>query len=171
MSEAKQSNRHTVAPLQPIVTTAPFQLISIDFVHLERSSGGNQYILVVVDHFSKYSHSYPTKNKSGVTEADRIFNVFIPGCGVPEKIHLDMGGKFENNLFKRLEQLADVTHSRTTPCHPQGNGVVERMNCTLLGMLRILPESYKSRWKDHLNKLIHAYNCTVQEYTNYSPFY
>jgi hypothetical protein len=44
----KQSNRHTVALLQLIVTTAPFQLISIDFVHLEQSSGGDQYILVVV---------------------------------------------------------------------------------------------------------------------------
>lgn len=41
--------------IQPIVTTAPLQLLSIDFVHLERSLVGYEYILVVVDHFAKYA--------------------------------------------------------------------------------------------------------------------
>ena len=43
----KRPARIRKATLQPIVTTYPFELVSIDYVHLERSNGGYEYILVV----------------------------------------------------------------------------------------------------------------------------
>ena len=42
----RKPTTHVNAPLQPILSTAPFQLVSMDYVHLEPSSGGYQYIYI-----------------------------------------------------------------------------------------------------------------------------
>ena len=61
--------------------------------------------------------------------------------------------------------------SWTTAYHPEGNGQCERFNRAMLGMLRTLSEIQKSKWRDHLQKLIFALNSTRYESTGFSPYY
>ena len=166
----KKPVRHQEAELQSIHTSAPLELITIDYLKLEKGSGGYQYILLVVDHFTRILQGYATKNKSGTTAAKKIYGDFVLKFGLPSQILHDQGREFENNLFAELEKLCGVKKLRTTPYHPQSNGMVERMNKTGLGMLRTLPEKSKSRWPESLDKLIYAY-CTTHDTTGFEPYF
>ena len=75
------------AQMDTITSSSPLELISIDFVHLENASGGHQYTLTVVDHFTRFLQTYATRNKSTLTAAKILYNDYLPRFGIPEKIH------------------------------------------------------------------------------------
>ena len=166
----RKPNREQRAPLVNIHSSEPFELVSVDFLKLDKAAGGYEYLLVLIDHFTRFVQVYPTRNTKGRTAGDKIFNEFIMRFGFPQKLHHDQGSEFENDLFKRLHELSGIQASRTTPYHPQGDGQVERWNRTVINMLKTLPEKLKSKWKDHVHKLVFAYNCTKNDATSFSPF-
>ena len=158
------------AALQSINTNGPLELVTMDYLHLEKGSGGYEYILVIVDHFTKFTQAYPTRNKSSKTAARHLYDDFLLRFGIPAKFLSDQGKEFDCKVIHELCQLTGVKKIRTTPYHPQTNGITERMNRTILHMLRTLPESAKSKWPSMLNKLVHAYNCTRHSVTGFTPF-
>ena len=167
----KRPRRTQRAPLQPIISSSPFEMVCIDFLHLDKCKGNYEYVLVVTDHFTRFAQAYATKNKSASAAAEAIFNNYIMYFGFPEKIHHDQGKEFNNKLWKRLHELSGIAPSNTTPYHPMGNGQCERMNQTLINMLKTLETEKKANWKDHLKSLMFAYNSMPCVSTGYSPHF
>ena len=107
----KKSHIVPVAPMQTFSSAAPLELIGLDFLHLDTCSGGYQYLLVLIDHFSKFVQVYPTTNKSAKTAADRLYNGFMLRYGLPGKILHDQGREFENNQFSNYPSIAASNNS------------------------------------------------------------
>ena len=69
-----------------------------------------------------------------------MYDGFFAQFGLPRQLHSDLGKNFEGKLFHELCQLVGINKSHTTAFHPQCDGQTERMNRTLLQMLRSTAE-------------------------------
>lgn len=157
------------APLVNIQTSRPLELVCMDFLPIEPDSHHTRDILVITDHFTKYAVAIPTRDEKALTVARTLWEQFLVHYGFPERLHSDQGRDFESQVIKELCVLVGTRKVRTSPYHPRGNPV-ERYNRTLLSMLGTLKDDEKSKWQDYVRPLTHAYNCTRNEVTGFSPY-
>ena len=159
------------APLANIVATHPLELVYLNYTCLEPGKGLEENVLVVTDHFTQYTQAYVTRSQTTQTTTRTLWDKFIVHYGLPEKILSDQGRNFESQLVADLCMLMGTQKIQTSVYHPQTNSQCERFKSTLIGMLGTLPPEKKSEWKNHIGTLVHAYNCTQNSATEFSPYY
>lgn len=159
------------APLSHLQSDGPLDLVCMDFLSIEPDSSNTGNVLVITDHYTRYAQAFPTKDQKASTVAKVLMEKYFVHYGLPKRMHSDQGRNFESRLIHEVLSTLGIEKSRTTPYHPQGDPQPERFNRTLLNMLGTLEPSRKRKWSQHIVHLVHAYNCTSNEATGFSPYY
>lgn len=98
------------------------------------------YLLTVIDRYSRWPEAIPMANITAATTAANFIDGWISRFGVPTRLTSDQGRQFTSTLFGTLNERLGVDHLRTTPYHPQSNGLVERFHRSLKASLRCHPD-------------------------------
>ena len=89
--------------------------------------------------------------------------------GVPSEILTDQGSNFTSKLLSEVYNLLHIRLIRTSPYHPQTDGLMERFNQTLKAILRKTAVQGKD-WDKLLPYLLFSYREVPQASTGFSPF-
>lgn len=131
-----------------------------------KQNKGFNYILTVIDVFSKYAWAIPLKFKTGKQMIEIFQDIFKKRK--PKKIWTDAGKEFINKDFNKFLSENEIELYQT---FNEGKAVViERFNRTLKEkMWRYFTESKSNKYLDILPKLVSKYNKTFHSTIKMTP--
>ena len=158
------------AKMTKVIAAAPLDMVAVDVLSgLPTASDGSTCILVVVDCMTKWAEAYALPNEEAHTCMSALYNNFFARFGLPAQIHSDQGKNFQSKLVTELMKLAGIRKTRTTPFHPRSDGQTERMNRTILTMLRTTAFENPESWPEKLPTIMAAYRMTPHSSTTVAP--
>ncbi|KAH7719799.1 gagpol and env protein precursor [Aphelenchoides avenae] len=163
--------RKTVPPLKPILSRHPYELVGIDVFSLGLTSSGYHYVVTVIDHHSKFCAAYPVADKTAKTIAQVFWENWCLREGrMPTCLLSDRGGEFLNEITDEIRALTGMDQKFTVGHNPRENGITERMNETLKGLLMKMSDG-TSEWDQRLPYALFFYNSSPHKATGESPFF
>lgn len=161
----------TLEELKVTSTNEPFQHISVDTIGpLPVDEEGNEYIVVVIDNFTRFIELFASPDTSAAEAAKALVSV-TGRYGRISTMTSDRGPQYANETIKQLQQILRIKHHKTWPYHPQANGKVERSIQEVVRHLRALTTILKiqKRWTSILPMVQRICNSTVNRRTGVAP--
>ena len=149
-------------PTRKVYTLGINDLWQADLVDMQELASKNKhhnYILTVLDVFSKMGYARALKTKSADAVTAAFADVLKEARKAPSNLHTDEGKEFFNAKFSALMKKHNINHYHTYS--DKKASVVERWNRTLkTKMWRKFTELNTRKWLDLLPELVHEYNHT-----------
>ncbi|KAF4737831.1 hypothetical protein FOZ62_029141, partial [Perkinsus olseni] len=117
-----------------VIGSGPWTCIAIDTLTLQVADGPVS-LLVCYDMFTKYPEVEVLHRKTGTCVTKALLSMFTR-WGIPQMVRMDNGSELWNETTRALFQRYTIRVCRGSPGHPQSQGAIERLNRSLLQLLR-----------------------------------
>ena len=159
-------------PKAMLPTGSPGEVIAMDFFGpLPKTNRNNRFILVIIDHFTRWVLVEALKDAKAHSVTKTILDRWIPTHGLPRIILSDNGPHFRSKTTTQLCEKLGIRNIFSTPYHPQGNGIVEAFMKPLKKILSIQISKVGNHWDLCCASAAYAYNSTPHSTTGRSPFF
>ena len=149
-----------------------FERISVDLIGpLPESESGNRYIVVAIDNVTRWVEAAAMPDKSAKTVGDFLISHVFSRHGFPKSIQSDQGTEFVNETINEIVHQTGMKWITTSPYHPEANGLVERVNQTIVRKLKKLLDLCVSNWDKVLPLALFAYRICFNRSLGMSPIY
>jgi hypothetical protein len=138
---------------------------------LPETKSGNRYILVAIDHYSKWCEAKAVADHGAKTAARFLEDDVICRYGIPKFVLTDNGGEWAAK-FDTMCKDYGIQHQHTAPQWSQCNGMAERLIKTIkhgITVLSAAPDNANC-WDEQLARVMFGYGCRIQSSTKFSPF-
>ena len=140
----------------------------VDVQKLKKHNKGVNYLLTVVDVFSKYAWTIPIKQKTGLQTAKALEMLFKTSKRTPQKLQTDDGKEFYNKHVAKVLKENDVRHFSTSG--DTKASVVERFNRTFKQRLYRYMTTYNTpSYLSSLPALVKGYNASFHRSIGMAP--
>ena len=151
---------------------ALWSTIALDFFGpLPRTARGNIYILVAIDHFSRWPEAIATRVANAEIVAQFLHHRVFSYHGTPKEMLTDHGSHFASRVIATLCQKYKIRRLMSTPYTPQGNGIVERFMGYLKNSLIAMIDRQPKKWDESLSSVLFAYRATPHPEVGDTPFF
>ena len=150
--------------------SGPFEIVHADHLGPFPASAGYTHILILIDNLTKFAYLAPVKSVK-TAPTIKVFAEFIDLYGSPLRLITDRGTFFTSHSFQEFCLKYGMNHTLNSSRHAQANGLVERVNQTVLPLIKISTHGGSvGSWHQHLKKIARDINASVSVATGKTPF-
>lgn len=160
--------------LQPvdIGDLKPRRAVAMDIGTLPWSDSGFRYFLVVADMFTRYAEFIPLRDQTAESVKNAFLTEWVFRHGAPQILVTDQARNMDGEVIRSFCEEFGIEKRRSSPYHPEGNGLAERCVQSAKQLLRCMlteREMHSTEWPSLMKEVGFIFNSTRNSSTKMSP--